>query len=140
MNPDRSSINLINRARADAYDFSVPDEGNHDMRFNTLDDPDTKTAFKNKEAIQGAIKSLKQADQDLYGKKKILHTLQDKAREISRREDPDEIKDILAKNHKIPGDPSTGIKANRKNVKNSFREHYGYNRLERETKRKQKGN
>ena len=136
MNPKRSSINLINRARS--YDLgSEPHEGDHDTGFNTLDDPDTKKAFKNKEAIQGAIKSLKQAHPDIaIGKS--LHDLKVRAREISRRKDPEENKDVLADNGRglVAGIRDT--KANYKNVMNSLNKHHGYNRLEKEIKDKNK--
>ena len=135
MNPERSSINLINKGRS-VDPGEIPPEGVHDMRFNTLDDPDTKKAFKNKEAIQGAIKSLKQADSSTA--RKSLRNLKDVAREISRRKNPDENVDVLSKNSSYGGFKPNAPKDNYKNVMNSLKSNYGYRRLEKETKRENK--
>ena len=131
MNPERSSINLINKDRT--YDVgSIPDEGDHDIRYSTLDYPNTKKALKNKEAIQGAIKSLRQSDSDVA--RKSLNALKDEAREISGRKDPEENKDVLANNGRGLVKGGRDTKANFENVMKSLRSNRGYKRLEKEIK------
>ena len=135
MNPHRESSNLIQR-RGSLDVGSVPDEGDHDERYTTIGDPDTEKAFKNKKAIQGAIKSLKQADSDIaHGS---LRNLKKEARELSRRKDPEENVDVLSNNGRglIKGVRDT--KANFKNVMNSLRSNHGYRKLEKEIERKNK--
>ena len=135
MNPHRESSNLIQR-RGSLDVGSVPDEGDHDERYTTMGDPDTEKALKNKKAIQGAIKSLKQADSDIAHKS--LRNLKKEAREISRRKEPEENVDVLSKNRSYGGFKPNAPKDNFKNVMNSLRSNYGYSKLEKEINRKNK--
>ena len=135
MNPERESSNLIQR-RSSLDVGSVPDEGDHDIRYTTMGDPDTEKAFKNKKAVQGAIKSLKQADSDIAYKS--LRNLKKEARELSRRKDPEENVDVLSKNRSYGGFKPNAPKDNYKNVMNSLRSNHGYRKLEKEIKRKNK--
>ena len=135
MNPHRESSNLIQR-RGSLDVGSVPDEGDHDERYTTMGDPDTEKALKNKKAIQGAIKSLKQADSDIAHKS--LRNLKKEAREISRRKEPEENVDVLSKNRSYGGFKPNAPKDNFKNVMNSLRSNYGYRKLEKEIKGKNK--
>ena len=135
MNPDRESSNLIQR-RGSLDVGSVPDEGDHDTRYTTMGDPDTENALKNKEAIQGAIKSLKQADGNIAYK--ALRNLKKEARELSKRKDPEENVDVLSKNRSFGGLSPDRPKNNFKNVMNSLRNNRGFKRLERDIKEKNK--
>ena len=135
LNGDSSTVDIFGtKALKDAAQMNSLKVPTHGVMHYS----ETEKALKDKEALQTAIKSLEQADS--YTARKSLPELKKSARAISRRKSSGENEDVLADNGRglIKGFRDT--KANYKNVMNSFNNHYGYNKLEKEIRDSKKKN
>ena len=115
------------RAIKDAIEMNPEGEYSKE-RHITLHLPKTQKALKNKKAIQGAIKSLQQADS--YKIEYPLSDLKHQARELSRRYNPEYHNDILDDNG-----TDHSVKSNYERIVRSLKDNNGYKKLEQETKK-----